>query len=666
MTPDTFYYDFEQQTNDWLLDSGVWSRASLGNEHALRGSGHGFASLISHKGPISSLRFRFCLSNLKSSLHANVLETKPQPHKLHTRYLVGFSANGVNVARQQGAVFTDLGLGFVPIEPNVSYEALILVGDGSIDVFLDNEGVVGVDDSEPPPPGSVSFECFGAEKGIDEEARIPPPPRGYSSFASQEKPVVYVDDVTVGIGPKAVPHPRAPRPPLNLPHGPNIGPFVQRHIGDIDLSDNEVLTLAQGRYSVIKGNINLSGYARLRIESGAVLVFDRADSPLIHHAIKLRNDSSLEINGGIIVSNGGLVYVDATDHSSVTIKDSKSWIHFINASGYATINIQNSRLVTSIGGSLQIGDRVSADVRSSKLGAIALSVPKDGLLRASGLCTGFYKHFDLLENLEAVGGIQYTLRMTDVTLVDDTLGVGPYERGWIVFADARATVDITNSILRKLVLTFPTSAASLSFKDLRLNEPMNWKLRRVSLHNVTVTGQWGFFIHGLRRAQGTRQVTFEDCHGLWLFLFDNIHVLLRRTTMNEFDPRHYTGTLEFEDSSWVMAGEIIEGNDFRVEGDVTMDQGVRRSLSWDGSVVTRQYLVRVLDPPDQPICGTEISLRRPGNVEVITATTNSSGEAMVELRFTDEDYNQPWRMTTTTSSLSMDVDFFTNTPIVRL
>ena len=74
--PGIYHYDFNTDHVDWKLQPGVWSRVSLeGGNHALRGSGNGFASLTAHSGEVSLLRFRFRLEGLQSRLHANVLES---------------------------------------------------------------------------------------------------------------------------------------------------------------------------------------------------------------------------------------------------------------------------------------------------------------------------------------------------------------------------------------------------------------------------------------------------------------------------------------------------------------------------------------------------------------------------------------------------------------
>ncbi|RMF32697.1 MAG: hypothetical protein D6759_07935 [Chloroflexi bacterium] len=626
----TYGYDFEQGTTDWNLDTRVWSWVVYGSGHALRGEGHGFVRLTAHQGDVSRLAFRFLLQDIKSSFHANVLDNIETGGE---RYLVRFENGGVHISRQTGGTFQDFGQGFVPIMPGVWHTAEILIGGGSVDVFVDGEPAVGVDDPTPPPGGYVSFE-------------------------SLDNAVIYIDDVEVVFGTETSPHARAPRPPLTLPPGPDVGPFVSGvYTGTITLTGTTTLTLSQGRYTVKAGNIELRDSAVLRIEPDAVLVFDRGSSPLIHWGVDLKDSASLIVEGGsIIAPPGALVRIHAFGQSTISILDSRPWIHFINAGGDARIEIVNSRFVTGIGGSVQLSDRATLEATNSQLGGFAIQVPAGGALQAKNLRPQTYAHFDLQNDLNTTG-ISYNLVLSNTTIVTDTLGEGPFERGWIVSVDETSTLDLGNSFLHKLVINLPAGGDDLVFDDLVLGQPTDFVLENISLADTTVVGQWGFFIHG-------RQVEFNACQGLWLFLFDGASVSLNDSTMNEFDPRNYTGTLTFWNSVWEMSGEIIENNAFTIEGTVRMDDpDLRQSLSWSQSVVTRTYPIYVRSARDGgPAKGTTVTLTR--GSQVTTTVTDIAGWAYVSLRFADTDYKSPWQLVTGEGWAPIEVDFFTDTPII--
>lgn len=628
---DTYFYDFEDGTSDWYLEPGVWSRAPSQAGHALRGSGEGFARLTAHSGNVSSLRFSFRLEDIKFGVRASVLLSfDPSP----TRYAVYFGAEGVQLSREQNGSFHKLGLGFVPIAPDTFYEAQILVGGGSIDVFLNGEGVVGVDDPTLPP-GYVSFESL-----------------------SPGSSAVYVDDVEVQIGPEPAPHPRAPRPPLALEPGPDVGPFVDGvYTGTVSLTGNDVLTLSQGRYTLAEGNIDLEDNTRLRIEPGAVLVFTSGTSPGVHMGVSLKDSASMEVDGGNIVTTDALVMIYASGDSSVTVSNARPWIHILDAGEDATVSIVNSRFVTTYGGQVGLHERASVDLRNSEIGSIALTLPAASTFEAVGLMPGnSYADFDLQRDL-IVSGIDYNLWMSNVEITADTFGEGPYERGWIVFAHEDATTGLYDSDLRKFILEMPATGSDFAMSGLWINEPISLVTGGLTLNNVKMLGQWGFFIHGSRRA------TFEDCHSLWFFLYDNSRVRLRESTMNEFQPRHYTGTLAFEESEWDVTGEIVDGNDFLITGTVKIDlEPWGDTFFWSQSTVTRQFPVSVLSSAGDPVPGAVITLTR--GSEVTTTTTNDAGEASVRIRFTDQDYTQPWQLTTSEGGFPLSLDFFTSTPII--
>ncbi|MFQ5381690.1 MAG: carboxypeptidase-like regulatory domain-containing protein [Dehalococcoidia bacterium] len=619
-------FDFEGGAGPWQLDAGVWALGPVSAGQALIGAGRGFARLGGLDRPVSRLEFRFSLEEETSGIHASILETLTGGHR---RYFASITLNGVALFRQEAGVFTRLGEEPVQLLPNQVATAVVLVGGGSIDVLLDGKPVLGADDATPPPPGSVSFESLGGK--------------------------VIVDDVRVTVGAEAGPHVRAPRSPENLPAGPDVGPFVGgKYRGDIVLTGSQALTLTTGGYTIEAGNIKLSGNARLRIEKGAGLIFDRDTSPLIHWGIDLREDAVLELPGGSIVpAQGSLVRISAFGRSKIEISDARPLIHFINAGDDARVSIQRSRFFTTIGGSIQLNGRVQVDVRDSQVGAIALIVRAGTSLAASGLAPGHVSDFDLQRDLQTAG-IGYGLRLKNVDLVADTLGEGPFERGWVLFADDTAVVDLNNSTFRKVVFEFPASGPLVSVKGLRLDQPTTLVVGTVKLSAVTVTGQWGFFLHK------DRQGLFEDCKALWFFVFDTANVLLKDSTMNEFDPRNYTGTFSFQDGKWTTAGEIIGNNDFVMAGTYEIDAEAKRTLSWSNSKVTRRFPVMVKDQSGVPIAGIVVTAARGG--QQVAATTDGGGTALLPLPFSDADFRSPWSVSVA-SGQPVNVDFFTDSPL---
>jgi hypothetical protein len=179
-----FPYDFKNGPDDWELGAGVWTRVPWEGGYALRGEGHGFVRLTAHSGDVTSVSFGFRLDSAESVLRANVLESVEGPQQ---RYVISLGPQGIEIGRQEGSTVNSLARVTGAVAPGTPHDAEILVGGGSIDVFLDGMGALGVDHSAPPPPGYVSFE-------------------------SMDRSVAYVQNVKVQIGPESAPHPRAPRP----------------------------------------------------------------------------------------------------------------------------------------------------------------------------------------------------------------------------------------------------------------------------------------------------------------------------------------------------------------------------------------------------------------------------------------------------------------------
>jgi hypothetical protein len=178
-----YSYSFRDNTDDWELGAGVWSRVPWEGGYALKGTNHGFVRLTAHSGAISFLGFRFNLDKDGSGFQANLLETVEGPQ---TRYSVKFDAKGIEITKQDAGKATLLARKTSPISTGAGHEAMIMVGGESVDVSLDGKETIGANDPSPPGGTYASFECLS-------------------------EPAVYVQDVEVRIGPESEPHPRAPR-----------------------------------------------------------------------------------------------------------------------------------------------------------------------------------------------------------------------------------------------------------------------------------------------------------------------------------------------------------------------------------------------------------------------------------------------------------------------
>jgi len=631
--PGTYRYDFENDASGWDLNP-AWSRVALDTGgYALRGVGEGSAALTAAQGPISYVRYRFSEDAIGDTLNATLFTSQERyTLEIGGRGVCYFSLSLTEAAEEQ-CIY-----GHYPILPRQFYTVEIYVNDDSLDIFINGEGVVGVDLPTPiAPERTLSFEVF-----------------------SDSNHGVTVDDVEIRVG-DAIQPPAKARSPYSWQPGADVGPFVNGVAREaITLDGNESLTLQGGRYMAY-GDITLKGNAGLIIE---------ADAALYISDIFLFDNATLTMNGGYLLPLGavaspqspesatltdllGAVY--AADSSVVSISNAKVDIHFIDVSGHARLNLKDSRFYTSGGGMVTPYGAGTIYAENSTLGAITLAIPPGATFKAHGLKPGHFDSLNLIQDMD-ISGVDYNLVLNNVDIVADTLPTGhasdASERGWELEVNEGAQVELTDSELRKLTFQILPSGDPLTFQNLAVGQPMNTTVGPVTLKNTTVRGQWGFYIHG------NRQVTIEDSDGIWPLPYDTSQVTVKNSRMNEFDPRQYSGVITFEHTRWYGPGEIIMDCDFLMLG--TLEMNVP-SLAWIDSTVTREYLFQVRDAAGNPLPGVVLTLQRDG--ETLTATTDAQGEARLRLKFTPENYTQSWTLTTDHGQ-SQEIGFFTTTPVV--
>ncbi len=625
-------YDFEQDTAGWTLGDG-WSRAQLpGGGYALQGQGNEGRAVLNTTGAIGYVQFRFQQETLGDGFSVS-LGTEEQSYTLE------FAARGACLFRwppEQGETERCI-FGHYPILPKKFYTVAFYLGENSIDIFIDGKPVVGTDLTQPlDTDRTLTFTALTSSSGR-----------------------VWVDDVEVKMG--AVPPPSKARSPYSWQPGPDVGPFVNGVAQeDFTLQGNESLTLKGGRYMAYS-DIHLRGNASLTIEANTALYI--SDIFLDDHA-------SLTIKGGYLIPTGAVMQstdtiqktppdllgaIYANGSSTVTIANAKLHIHFIDANNQSHLVIKGTRFFTPGGGLVTPYGAAVIEVEDSTIGAISLNIPQGATFKANGLKPGHFDDLDLKRDM-ALTGVQYNLTLKNTDIVPDTLPTGyasdASERGWELEVHEKAQVELTDSEIRKLTFQIPGDGPPLTFQNLGTGTPMNTTVGPVTLKNTTVRGQWGFYIHG------NRQVTIRDSYAIWPLPYDTSTVTIVNSTLNEFDPRQYTGTITFENSHWYGPGEIIMDCNFKMRG--SLDFRVP-SLDWRGSVVTREYTIAVQDASGQPLSGITLTLTR-GN-ETVTATTDAQGQAVVSLKFDDSNYTEKWALTTDQGHKA-EIGFFTTTPVV--
>lgn len=600
-----FYDDFKSGIDNWDLGQG-WSVILENGNHVLQGTQHTFTTAYLEGVP-NKLELKLKL--LQGSIHINI-RSKPTPEGLN-RYFIGLNEGGGYIQKQINNDFQPLKNGN-GISLNEWHNIKIEIIGSGIDVFVDDILVLSVQDKDLLNEGGISFE-------------------------THDNSIAYMDDVKVEM---SVPEAREFNAQDLFPDG--------EHKGDLTLEGRDSLILEKGKFEQF-GNIYLKGKSKLIIRDSTFKI-TRYQKLLNHWGIYLEDSASLEIENSRLIPGedttsheGTLFVINARDRTSVNMKNSPTKIHLFMMFGNAKALVENSEIVGDIGGLVGAFDKADVRVINSKVGAVNLYIPNGAIFEASGLGTGFFGKWNLYENAK-VSGIDYNITLINTELVKDTIGPGPFERGWPVFIDSGANVKIENSELRKVVVTLYDEKAK--FANFSLEIPTNFNYRNISLENVKVMGQWGIFIHG------SSDVIVRDSDAFWTFIFDDSKLTLINTHMNEFDPRNFRGEMIFENSRWDTAAEIIENNNFTMSG--SLEIGSIGGFSWENSKVTRIY--DLIGKPN-----SELTLRK-GEEIVWQGKTDKEGKASFSLKFDDTTFDDSWLIQDNFGNEN-EVTFFSKTPV---
>lgn len=595
-----FYEDFESGINNWDLLSG-WLVISEGGNHILRGTQHTFATVYLD-GMLNKLELELKLS--QGAIHLNI-RSKPSSEGLN-RYFIGFNKEGSYIQKQLGDDFRRLIDHGKSISLNEWHKIRIEIIQDTIEVFSDDEIVFSIEDKDIIQEGGVSFETL-------------------------ENSRVSIDKVRVEI---IVTESRQIQIKSLFPDG--------KHKGDIILEGRDFLRLENGIFEQF-GNVYLKDSSQLILRN-ATFYINRHKRLLNHWGIYLEDKAFLEIKDSKLVpGKETLSVIHGRDRSRVDMKNSPTKVHLFTMSENAEALVKDSEIVGNIGGLVGAHGKARVKVRNSKIGAINLWIPSGATFETSGLRTGFFKEWDLQEDTK-VSGIDYNITLTNTEIVKDTIGPGPFERGWPVFIDSGANVNIKDSELRKVVIELHDEKAK--FANFALDKPRDFHYRNIHLENVTVKGQWGIFMHG------SSEVTVRNSDAFWTFIYGDSTLTLINTHMNEFDPRNFHGQIIFENSRWDTAAEIIQNNDFTIKGSLKI--GEIGGFSWEDSKVTRIY--EVIGKPN-----TELILEKEGK-PVWRGKIHEDGKGSFSIKFNDANFYDYWKLGDN-SGAHVKIRFFSNTPI---
>jgi len=596
----TFYEDFESGVDNWELLLG-WLIISEDRNQILQGTQHTFATVYLD-GVVNKLELKLKL--LQGTIHLNI-RSEPSSEGLK-RYFIGFNKEGSYIQKQLGDHFQHLIEHKRGISLNKWHKIKIEIVQDAIEVFSDDDIVFSVQDKDMIQEGGISFETLEDSRACIDNVRV-------EMLVPETRQIQATDLFAEG-----------------------------KHKGDITLEGRDILKLENGTFEQF-GNVYLKDSSQLVLRNTTFYI-SRYQRLLNHWGIHLKDKASLEIRDSRLVpGKEALVVIHAGDKARVNMKNSPTKIHLFTVSGSAEAIVKNSEIVSDIGGLVGAHGKAHVRVVNSKIGAVNLWIPSDATLEASGLRTGLFQEWNLQEDMK-VSGIDYNITLINTDLVKDTIGPGPFERGWPVFIDSAANVTIKDSELRKVVIELHDEKTE--FANFALETQTDFNYRNIRLENVTVKGQWGIFLHG------SSEVTVRDSDAFWTFIYGDSTLTLVNTHMNEFDPRNFHGLIVFQNCRWDTAAEIIENNDFTIKGSLKV--GEIGGFSWEDSKVTRVY--DVIGKPN-----TELILGKEGKT-VWQGKTDEDGKVSFSIKFNDTNFYDSWELKDNLGT-RIKVGLFSATPI---
>ncbi len=430
------------------------------------------------------------------------------------------------------------------------------------------------------------------------------------------------------------------------------------HTGDLIISGDEKMVIEDTEYFQ-QGNVYIEDEAELVLKN-AHFMLGRGNVPTIHTYIFVGENAALDIQDSTIFpyepkyGMGALVVVRTS--GKVNITDSDTSIHLLEVIDNGKVTITNSEMVFDIGGLLQVSGG-STRVVDSTLGALGLNVAAHSHLNVRGLKSGMY--LESWDIHDIIPDANYDLVLERTHILEDNLGPGPYERGWIFFIDPQAHARIVDSELRKVFIDVLNEEMNLD--SLKLGVPSDLAYQDIELENITVKGQWGISLTD-------SEMTIRNSDYLFIQISGKSELTMIDSHMVEFIPRDFYGTIAFENCTWTNAGEIIGGepyhsmgNNFTIRGSLKISPELRQHLQWRNAQVQRVYEVLILDRNGQPV--KDISIVVDGESFV----TDDEGRTEFTLGFDEENYHELivikiYKEGKTVAKF--EVDFFTETPII--
>ena len=438
----------------------------------------------------------------------------------------------------------------------------------------------------------------------------------------------------------------------------------QSHEGDLELTGNQTMTI-ENTYYKIDGSIFLRDSSKLIIRQS---VIELLGEPGEGQAIWLADSSSLRadttIFGGVELTQS----IDPSEAESIKmgniLTDQNSRLILNNCfsllqtfMGNSRVSIYNSYLVQEPLGLVHVEGTADVLIEDSFVGALFIDTPISTPVVIDSLHPGYFDYWSAKESISESLTYNLILRRTEV--MENKKGFkGGIEIGWNIAVDAlHSIITISNSKLNKLIIGFPDAEPAF-VSDLATRQPMNFDLNNIHLVNTEIQTQWGIFMNG-----GPAEIINSE--GLFIFMTGgDANIIVFNSEVGEIDPRNYTGTLIYENSTWLGGYEIFENSHIKISGSVRMLPTV--PIFDQSSTMTRTYDVVLQDDRDvTPFNNINLSLLKNGTA-VWTGTTDVEGKISFDITFDYDNAEDKWILTADTNRINLNkaISIFISNPVI--
>lgn len=438
----------------------------------------------------------------------------------------------------------------------------------------------------------------------------------------------------------------------------------QTHDGDLILKGNDVLILENTNYKV-NGSIVLQDSAKLVIRQSIIELLGEAGEG---QAIHVRGSSILQADTTIFGGDALTGSIDpgeterlkagdilADDNAQLVLNNCFSLLQTFL--GNSTVTIRNSYLMKEPLGAVHVEGNADVLIEDSYVGALFLEIPNDLPVVIDSLRPGFLEYWSAREQIS--DSLTYNLVLRNTEVMNNDKGYkGGMELGWNIGVDAlRANITISNSKLNKFVIEFPPGEPAY-LSDLVTRQPVDFHLNNIHLLNTEIQTQWGVFMNG-----GPAEIVNSE--GLFIFMTGgDSDIIVYNSEVGEIDPRNYTGTLIFEQSTWLGGYEIFENSHIQIRGSVRMLPTV--PIFDQTSTLTRSYDVVLREDTDgSPLANVNLTLTKDGST-VWSGTTDAEGEANLEITFDDDNADEVWRLSTDANHININkaISILISNPVI--